>query len=113
MANFFGVIKMANIFFIKMANFLDVIKMANFCVIKMANFFYQNGELFLLKWRISFYSYSQNGELFALVKECLIGFTQKSTLLAQIQNSRPLLFKKVHFFQNCLLSRPVAVHEPS
>ena len=34
---------------IKMANFFGVIKMANFRVIKIANFFYQNGELFFIK----------------------------------------------------------------
>ena len=82
-----------------MANFFEVIKMANFCVMKMANFFYQNGELCLLKRRISFYAYSQNGEFFALVMKCLIGFTQKSSLFSDIQKS--------------ILSRPVAVHEPS
>ena len=103
MANFFGVIKMANIFLLKWRTFSKLSKWRTFALskwrtffIKMANFFYQNGELF------------------ALAMKCLIGFTQKNRLFAQIQNSRPLLFKKIQFFpkQN-LLSRPVAVHEPS
>ena len=87
--------------------------MANFCVIKKANFFYQNGELFLSKWRISFYAYSQNGEFFAVVMKCLKGLTQKSRLFAQIQNSRLLHSKKVHFSPKSIFSGPVAVPEPS
>ena len=100
-------------FFIKMANFFKFIKMANFCVIKKANFFYQNGELFLSKWRISFYAYSQNGEFFAVVMKCLKGLTQKSRLFAQIQNSRLLHSKKVHFSPKSIFSGPVAVPEPN
>ena len=71
--------------------------MANFCVIKMANFFYENGELFLSKWRISFNDNSQNGEFFAVVMKCLKGLTQKSRLFAEIQNSRLLHSKKIYF----------------
>ena len=83
-----------------MANFLEVIKMANFCVIKMANFFYQNGELFLSKWRISFCTYSQNGELFALAMKCLIGFTQKIDFLPKSKTVDLCFSKKYNFSQN-------------
>ena len=60
-----------------MANFLEIIKMANFCVIKIANFFYKNVEFLLWKWRISISGFSQNGEFFALVIECLISLHWK------------------------------------
>ena len=60
-----------------MANFLEVIKKANFCVIKIANFFYKNVEFLLWKWRISISGFSQNGEFFALVIECLISLHWK------------------------------------
>ena len=63
----------------------------------MANFFYENGELFLSKWRISFNDNSQNGEFFAVVMKCLKGLTQKSRLFAEIQNSRLLHSKKIYF----------------
>ena len=87
--------------------------MANFCVIKMANFFYQNGELFFIKMANFFLSLFSNGEFFAVVMKCLKGLTQKSRLFAQIQNSRLLHSKKVHFSPKSILSRPVAVPEPS
>ena len=72
-----------------MTNFFEVIKMANFCVIKIANFFYQNGEFRLSKWRTSFSAFSQNGEFFAFVIECLIRLhTKKLTLLSKVNFSQ-------------------------
>ena len=90
-----------------MANFFKFIKMANFCVIKIANFFYQNGEFRLSKWRTSFSAFSQNGELFAFVIECLIRLhTKKLTFAFQgilFSDVQKMCFLDV---QKCRLSRP-------
>ena len=56
---------------------------------------YQNGELFLLKWRISIYAYSQNGEFFAFVIECLI--QKKVNLLPKFKTVDFRFPKKKHF----------------
>ena len=81
--------------------------MANFCVIKKANFFYQNDEFRLSKWRTSFSAFSQNGEFFAFVIECLIRLhTKKLTFAFQgilFSDVQKMCFLDV---QKCRLSRP-------
>ena len=113
MANFFRVIKMANIFLSKWRTFSNLSKWRTFALSKRRTFFIKMANFFLSKWRISFYAYSQNGEFFAVVMKCLKGLTQKSRLFAQIQNSRLLHSKKVHFSPKSIFSGPVAVPEPS
>ena len=113
MANFFRVIKMANIFLSKWRTFSNLSKWRTFALSKRRTFFMKMANFFLSKWRISFYAYSQNGEFFAVVMKCLKGLTQTSRLFAQIQNSRLLHSKKVHFSPKSIFSGPVAVPEPS
>ena len=122
MANFFRVIKMANIFLSKWRTFSNLSKWRTFsnlskwrtfALSKRRTFFIKMANFFLSKWRISFYAYSQNGEFFAVVMKCLKGLTQKSRLFAQIQNSRLLHSKKVHFSPKSIFSGPVAVPEPN
>ena len=113
MANFFRVIKMANIFLSKWRTFTNLSKWRTFALSKRRTFFIKMANFFLSKWRISFYAYSQNGEFFAVVMKCLKGLTQKSRLFAQIQNSRLLHSKKVHFSPKSIFSGPVAVPEPN
>ena len=78
MANFFGVMKMADNFLSKWRTFLKLSKWRTFALSKSRTFFYQNGEFRLSKWRTSFSGFSQNGEFFDFVIECLIRLHTKN-----------------------------------